>query len=111
MLQVVLDECERNNIKLLKRVTVKVGALTAVVPESLRFWFSHLINERGMDDVELCIETISIKVRCPLCSEEQIFKEGDDLLFICNNCGSPMEVLNGRELFVSEIEGEEEKGG
>jgi hydrogenase nickel incorporation protein HypA/HybF len=85
-----------------KRVNIKVGKLSAVVPESLRFCFQIAVQDTPLSDAELYIEEIQLKVRCTDCNVEWIAYEP---VFLCRKCnGKSVEVLSGRELDITSIE-------
>ena len=85
-----------------KRVNIKVGKLSAVVPESLRFCFQIAVQDTPLSDAELYIEEIPLKVRCTDCNVEWIAYEP---VFICRKCnGKSVEMLSGRELDITSIE-------
>jgi hydrogenase nickel incorporation protein HypA/HybF len=89
-----------------ERVTVRVGRLTAVVPDSLRYHFDVLIPGTSLEGAELVIEEIPIRGRCADCVAEF---EIDTLSFVCPRCGSGfVELYSGRELEVVSLETAEE---
>ena len=85
-----------------KRVNIKVGKLSAVVPESLRFCFQIAVQDTPLCDAELNIEEIPLKIRCTDCNVEWTAHEP---VFVCRNCnGTSVEMLSGRELDITSIE-------
>jgi hydrogenase nickel incorporation protein HypA/HybF len=89
-----------------ERVTVRVGRLTAVVPDSLRYHFDVLTPGTSLEGAELVIEEIPIRGRCADCVAEF---EIDTLSFVCPRCGSGfVELYSGRELEVVSLETAEE---
>ncbi len=90
-----------NNAQI-KRVNLKVGKLSAVVPESLHFCFQIAAQDTPLCDAELNIEEIPLKVRCMDCNVEWIAYEP---VFLCRKCnGKSVEMLTGRELDITSIE-------
>jgi hydrogenase nickel incorporation protein HypA/HybF len=85
-----------------ERVNLKVGKLTAVVPESLKFCFEIIIQDTPLAGSELVIEDIPVTARCRDCSREWIVNAA---VFRCETCGSgAIEILSGKELDVVSIE-------
>lgn len=90
-----------------KRVNVKVGKLSAVVPESLHFCFQIAAQDTPLCDAELNIEEIPLKVKCMDCDVEWIAREP---VFLCGKCnGTSVKMLSGRELDIMSIEVDEKK--
>lgn len=86
----------------LSAVVLKVGKLTAVVPEHLQFMFGVLAEDGPLRGVRLQIEEVPIRVRCAVCGNEA---EIEEVNFICSRCGSvEIAILSGRELIVDAVE-------
>jgi hydrogenase nickel incorporation protein HypA/HybF len=84
------------------RVNLKVGKLSAVVPESLRFCFEVASRETALEGAELRIEEIPVVARCRDCQAEWTISEP---AFACETCESGnLEILSGRELDIESIE-------
>ncbi len=88
-----------------KKVNIKIGKLSAVVPSSLRFCFEIAAADTRLAGAELDIEEIPVVARCRECSEEWTI---NDPAFKCRKCNSgSIDVVSGRELDISSIEIEE----
>ena len=84
------------------RVNLKVGKLSAVVPESLRFCFEVASKETALEGAELVIQEIPVVARCNDCDTEWTITEP---VFACPKCeGGNFEMLSGRELDIESIE-------
>jgi len=87
-----------------KVIRLQVGALAAVVPESLRFCFDLLSRETIAYGAVIEIEAIPVVTRCEKCN---IYFEVENYVFLCPRCGEPtLELVSGRELSLLNIEGE-----
>ena len=85
-----------------KKVNIKVGKLSAVVPESLHFCFQIAAKDTPLYDAVLNIEEIPLKIRCTDCNAEWIANEP---VFLCRKCnGKSVKMLSGRELDITSIE-------
>ena len=85
-----------------KKVNIKVGKLSAVVPESLHFCFQIATQDTPLSDAELNIEEIPLRIRCTDCNAEWIANEP---VFLCRKCnGKSVKMLSGRELDITSIE-------
>ena len=88
------------------RVTVRVGRLTAVVPESLRYHFDLAAPGTVLDGATLVIEEVPVRGRCADCDSQF---EIDALSFACPACRSGfVELISGRELQVVSLDTAEE---
>jgi hydrogenase nickel incorporation protein HypA/HybF len=89
-----------------KSVTVKIGDLAGVVPESLEFCFAAITTETPFKNVRLTIERIPFTLLCPTCHRTS---SNDAGIALCPACGSSQTtIVSGTELHVSEIELDDE---
>jgi hydrogenase nickel incorporation protein HypA/HybF len=84
------------------RVNLRVGQLSAVVPDSLRFCFGAVTQSTPLEGAELAITHVPVVARCLQCGHQWTI---DTPAFVCRQCQSPsIEVLSGRELDIDSIE-------
>jgi hydrogenase nickel incorporation protein HypA/HybF len=92
-----------------ERVNLKVGKLSAIVADSLRFCFEIAAVDTPLAGAELNIDEIPVVARCDQCRFEWTI---DNPVFTCPKCASgDIEVLSGRELDIESIEIAAEGGG
>lgn len=92
---------EMKNVQV-ESVNLKVGKLTAVVPENLRFCFDIVAKDTILSDAKLYIEEIPVVAKCKDCNIEWTIKEP---VFTCKKCKSgSIEIISGRELNIESIE-------
>ena len=109
ILDIVRDEAQKHKLSEVRVIRLQVGAMAAVVPESLRFCFELMRRDTVASRAELEIETVPLTARCSNCGE--VF-EVENYCFVCVRCGDPVvDVTGGRELNLLTIEGEGEDGG
>jgi hydrogenase nickel incorporation protein HypA/HybF len=85
-----------------KALNVRIGKLSGVVPESLRFCFDIMVQDTPFAGVKLNIEEVPIQARCRECGAVTIIKTAH---FACLQCrGVKLEVISGQELFVTSLE-------
>ena len=90
-----------------RRVTVvslRIGHLRQVVPDSLAFYFGLVSRETLCEGARLEQEVVPARLRCDGCAREW---DPEDAWFRCTGCGGPGEVIAGNELEVESIEVEE----
>jgi hydrogenase nickel incorporation protein HypA/HybF len=84
------------------RIHVRVGRLTAVVPDNLRHFFVLLAEGSAVEGAELEIEEVPVRARCRSCGTEF---DIEGVRFDCLDCGSnETDVVGGRELKIVAVE-------
>lgn len=90
-----------------KVVTMRIGWLRQVVPESLEFYFGFVARESVCDGARLEYTVIPARLRCDACAADW---ELDGPAFRCSACGSAsVTVVSGNEFEVESIDVEEEE--
>jgi hydrogenase nickel incorporation protein HypA/HybF len=85
-------------------VSLRIGHLRQVVPDSLAFYFELVSRETLCEGARLEQEIVPARLRCDGCGSEW---DPEDAWFRCTGCGGPGEVIAGNELEVESIEVEE----
>lgn len=84
------------------RVNVRIGRLTAVVPDSLRYYFELLTPGTALDGATLVIDDVPARGTCADCGARF---EIEILSFTCPACGGGfVDLISGRELQVVSVE-------
>jgi hydrogenase nickel incorporation protein HypA/HybF len=106
IMQIVLSEAERAKARKVLKVTIKVGELAGVLPDSLTFCFNLLAKSTIAEHASLTIEKIPIRGYCSECQRE--FSIADNRYW-CTTCGNKhIELISGRELQIGQLEIEDE---
>jgi len=83
-------------------ITLRIGQLSAVVPDALRFAFEAITRGGIAEGASLEIEEVPLRIRCHQC--EEVFTV-DDPFMVCPRCeGSDVEMVSGRELEIRSME-------
>jgi hydrogenase nickel incorporation protein HypA/HybF len=83
-------------------VHVRIGALSGVAPESLRFSFDVVAAGSIIEGARLEIECVRTTIWCEGCGTE---REAEDDRLLCTRCGQPSpRVVRGRELELAAVE-------
>ena len=85
-------------------VSLRVGALRQVVPDTLDFYFEFVARGTVCEGARLEQELVPARLRCGRCEREW---EIELPVFMCPGCGGAAEVASGDELEVESIEVEE----
>jgi hydrogenase nickel incorporation protein HypA/HybF len=87
------------------KVAVRIGELSAIDPDALRFSFEALIRESELEGMVLEIQVCPRRHRCDDCGAEFDVKDFD---FRCSQCASTRnECISGEELELAYLELEE----
>lgn len=88
------------------RIHLKIGKLTAVVPDVLLFMFEAIVPGTKLEGAKLTMEEVELRAKCKACGAE------DDILeigFFCGSCGSAdVDIIAGRELLIDSLEVEDD---
>ena len=104
VLDIVLQESQNHKVNRVLSVTVKVGELSAVETESLRFCFDFLTKGTLAEGARLEIERVQVTCHCHKCGSNFTVQE---LIFACPACkSSRVAMVSGRELSVESFEAE-----
>ena len=82
-------------------VRLRVGVLTQVIPDSLRFCFDLAARGTKAEGARLEINICPLKLRCRACGQ---LTESEQPAFACSACGgTQVELMSGRELMVESL--------
>jgi hydrogenase nickel incorporation protein HypA/HybF len=97
------DAASREGSSQVTRLVARVGRLSGVVKEALRFSFDLAAEGTACEGAVLDIEDVSVSVHCPQCDAPRDLP--DDWHFACPTCGTPTpSILSGRELELASVE-------
>ena len=100
---VVEEEAAGLTAECVKRVFVKVGALSGVVEDALQFSYALASAGTSLDGTTLVIERVPILVFCPTCRTESPVVSMQQMH--CAECGTAGgDIVQGRELLVTGLE-------
>src|SRR3954464_12738349 len=86
-------------------VSLRIGALRQVVPDTLEFYFAFVAEEPVCEGARLEHELLPTRLRCAGCARDW---EIDVPVFRCPGCGAgAVDVVTGNEFEVESIEVEE----
>lgn len=87
-------------------VRLRVGALSAIVQDSLHFCWGIATADTPLTGSRLVVQTVPVTVHCGACGAEEPLESLQS--FCCAKCGAPAsDVRQGRELEIEAIEIEE----
>jgi hydrogenase nickel incorporation protein HypA/HybF len=88
-------------------VRLKVGALSAVVPDSLEFCWGIAVEGTRLEGARLAVDLLPVVVHCEPCGQD-VQLDGVQSLR-CPQCGEPsFDLRQGRELEIDSVEIDED---
>ena len=102
LVDILNQEMIKHHANVLKSVRLRIGQLSAIVPESLSFCFGVMTSGTSMEGAELVMDIVPLKGTCRACSRSF---EIENYVFTCPHCGSSdIDTIAGQDLSVVEME-------
>ncbi|MGY1455719.1 hydrogenase maturation nickel metallochaperone HypA [Streptomyces sp. SS8] len=96
------DTARRHGASSVEAVRLRVGELSGVVADALRFSFEVVTEGTELAGAELVVEDVPARARCAACALE--FAPGVPLRLWCPECGEgATELVAGRELEIVDV--------
>jgi hydrogenase nickel incorporation protein HypA/HybF len=83
------------------RVGIRVGDLSGVQPDALKFSFDVIVRDTDLREATLDIERIPLAQRCERCARDYPVVE---FTLVCPDCGAPTRAVAGDELQMTYLE-------
>ncbi len=104
LIKMLEDETKKAGASRVTKVNVRIGELSACVPDSLQFAFETATVGTVAEGAKLNIEEVPAKGRCSNCDIEF---HVEDAIFLCPQCDQIVsEIISGRELELANFEAE-----
>ena len=85
------------------RIVIRIGALSGVEPEALRFAFDVVTRDTIADRASLEVDSVPALAYCAYCASE--FEAEGGAILACPRCGNYSgDIRRGRELELAQIE-------
>ncbi len=102
IIDIVREEMQKHNARVLRSIRVSIGQMSAVVPEALSFCFNVITSGTDLEGAELIMDIIPIQGYCPDCKREFTV---EDYIFECPFCkGTDIKITGGKDLSIVELE-------
>lgn len=104
MIDEVMRIARENNAKKVTSVNLKIGKMSGIVTDSLKFAFDAIKLEHPLlSGSEILIEEIPLKYECENCKKS--FKTDDVYFPSCPECKSySLKILSGEEMNIENLE-------
>lgn len=114
LVSALLDELDGRDIDKVKEVRIKIGDLTFLGAEQLKFAYEVLSKDTILEGSELNVEKIEAKINCEECGYEGDVDYSEDPAFhydvpvlSCPECGSKPAIVKGKETVIDGVTAEE----
>lgn len=102
IVEIIQEHVPSDGLRRVKNVSLKIGELAGVVPDSLEFCFDAITEQTPMRNAVLVIEHVPFAVECRKCGKVLTNSVGT---LVCAGCGSDeTRIASGNELLVTAIE-------
>ena len=106
LMKLVLAEAEKARARKVLKISLKVGELTGVIPDSLSFCFELLSKSTIAENAKITIEKVPIRGYCSKCKSDFVITNNH---YRCSTCGNTnIDLSSGRELQIDHLEIEDE---
>jgi hydrogenase nickel incorporation protein HypA/HybF len=103
MIEMAAEEAKRRGGVRVHAIHLKLGDLSGVVKEALRFSYTVACEGTMLEGSQLVIEEVPIVIYCPACEAETVLASIQQ--FSCAICHAPTsQVVQGKELEVTALE-------
>ena len=98
----VLGEMEKNQVKSVEKIGLRIGKLSGILPDALEFSFDAIKSDTALAQTTLEMEIVPIQGKCHDCEETFTV---EDFIFACPHCSSGhIEIERGQELEIAYLE-------
>jgi hydrogenase nickel incorporation protein HypA/HybF len=102
LIETATEEAARQGGVRVATLYVRIGRLSGVVSDALRFSFELAADGTPIEGAHLDIEEVPVTILCAACGTEHTLAGLDCLR--CPVCDGPADVVRGRELELSAME-------
>ncbi|MDP1581309.1 MAG: hydrogenase maturation nickel metallochaperone HypA [Candidatus Didemnitutus sp.] len=102
-LTVITREARAHHAQRVERITLRIGAISGVEPDALRFAFEAVSPGSVADGAKLVIRRVPARAHCRECDKDFTIESG--FIFQCPRCHAfSGDVRAGRELELARLE-------
>ena len=104
IVDILLDQMKIHGLSRIESVSLRIGALRAVMVDSLSFSFCVLTSGSPLEGARLEVEEVPIQGHCLECGQEFTLETWMDDCPLCR--AARVEITSGKELDIVAVEGE-----
>ncbi|MDH3975908.1 MAG: hydrogenase maturation nickel metallochaperone HypA [Deltaproteobacteria bacterium] len=103
IIEIIKNEMVKNGATRLNTLKIKIGELTAVEPDSLKFCFEACTRGTALEGAALEVEEVPLMGRCGACKRD--FRMDNYFMSPCPDCGIKADnIISGQELDIVSME-------
>lgn len=105
ILEIVLSHGQRNRVRRIVSIRLRVGELSDLEDEWIQHYFSHLAKETPAADAKLKIERIPVVFKCTHCDHDFSVDIKEMKEVNCPDCGNKQcTLISGKEYYIKDME-------
>lgn len=105
ILNIVINHAEKNAVKKVMAINLRIGRLSDLEDEWIQRYFDHLSKGTVAEGAKLKIERVPVRLQCNICAtsyEVEKTNIGDNA---CPGCGgNDGKMISGREYYIKDME-------
>lgn len=108
LIRIIESEMAAHNLRTVRRIKIKHGELSTMVPEALDFAFQAMTVNTPLEGAVLEYEKVPLTMVCSACGATFTPEIQELLCTPCPACGEELwhKVLTGKELHLEHLEGD-----
>lgn len=102
LLKICLEEGEKHKIKKIRKINIKVGELTDLVPACIEYYFNIVSKDTIAENTKINVEKIPVEIKCNECGYSGVLGKNN---YVCPKCkGIVYEITKGKEFYLDTME-------
>lgn len=105
ILDIVLSEASRNDVKQVTKINLIIGSLSGVMPQLIQDYFDLITVGTPAEGAKLVIQRIPAELHCEDCGEDSLM---EGFRMKCPKCtGTEVKLTKGKEFYIDSMEVED----
>lgn len=102
LLKICLEEGEKHKIKKIRKINIKVGELTDLLPACIEYYFNIVSKDTIAENTKINVENIPVEIKCNECGYSGVLGKNN---YVCPKCkGIVYEITKGKEFYLDTME-------
>ena len=102
LLKICLEEGEKHKIKKIRKINIKVGELTDLLPACIEYYFNIVSKDTIAENTKINVEMIPVEIKCNECGYSGVLGKNN---YVCPKCkGIVYEITKGKEFYLDTME-------